>query len=169
MDYTGGDGGDNLYNISVHKVADVNPTISTCTWNTPWTTPGAQDDIVATAEDTKSIDKAYLYNSWSVTSMVQDWVTNQSSNYGMLLKSDTTASSDSNRYFASTENLNTAQRPKLIVSYSVGGSSCGNADSDEDSIVSITELIDYISQWKAGSVTISQLITGIGEWKNGCS
>ena len=48
------------------------------------------------------------------------------------------------------------------------GTACGNADSNIDGSVSITELISYITQWKSGSVTITELISGIGEWKNGC-
>jgi len=37
-----------------------------------------------------------------------------------------------------------------------------------NNIIEITEMMSYITQWKAGSVTISELMTGIGEWKNGC-
>ncbi len=48
-------------------------------------------------------------------------------------------------------------------------SSCNSlADSDGNSIISINELINYISQWKAGSVTIGNLIDAIGKWKDGC-
>lgn len=52
--------------------------------------------------------------------MVQDWVSNQGSNYGMLVNSDPIASSDSNRFFSATESSKPDQRPKLVVSYSVG-------------------------------------------------
>jgi len=54
------------------------------------------------------------------------------------------------------------------VDYS-SGSICSPADSDTSGDVSITEIMNYITQWKLGSVTISELMTGIGEWKNGCS
>ena len=47
-------------------------------------------------------------------------------------------------------------------------SSCGDADTDGDNVVSITELINYITSWKQGTVTINDLMVGIGEWKNGC-
>jgi len=47
-------------------------------------------------------------------------------------------------------------------------SSCGDADTDDNSSVSITELINYISSWKSGSVSITQLIKAISEWKSGC-
>ena len=78
--------------------------------------------MIAPAEDTKSIDKTYGYKSWSVTNMVQDWVSSPGSNYAMLLNSDPVASSDSNRVFSSTECSNSDQRPKLVVTYSVGDS-----------------------------------------------
>jgi hypothetical protein len=52
---------------------------------------------------------------------------------------------------------------------SSSGSACNSlADSNGDSSISITELINYISQWKSGSVTIGNLIDAIGKWKGGC-
>jgi len=124
-----GTGGDDLYDLTAHKIINYNPVISACTGYTydgtnSWTPTGediplAQADI-ASAEDTKSIDKTYGYKSWSVTNMVQDWVSNSASNYGMLVNSDPVASSNSNRYFSATESSNPDQRPKLVVTYSVG-------------------------------------------------
>ncbi len=49
------------------------------------------------------------------------------------------------------------------------GSICNSlADANSDGVISISELINYISQWKAGSVTIGNLIDAIGKWKSGC-
>ncbi len=49
------------------------------------------------------------------------------------------------------------------------GSSCNStADSNSDGIITIAELINYISKWTAGTVTISGLIDAIGKWKSGC-
>ena len=46
---------------------------------------------------------------------------------------------------------------------------CGNADNNPvDGVVDIAELMNYIGDWKLGSVTIENLMTAIGEWKNGC-
>lgn len=42
------------------------------------------------------------------------------------------------------------------------------ADGNIDDVVSISELINFISAWKSGGVSISDLIIGISEWKNGC-
>jgi len=127
-----GDGGDDLYDLSVHKITNYNPVISACTGYTydgtnSWTPysglyndiPLAQADI-AQVEDTKSVDKVYGYKTWTVTKMVQHWVSSPASNYGMLVNSDPVASSDSNRYFSSTESTNPDQRPKLVVTYTVG-------------------------------------------------
>ena len=56
------------------------------------------------------------------------------------------------------------------IDYSLETSTCSSgADNNPiNGVVSITELMSYISDWKAGSVTITDLMTGIGEWKNGC-
>ncbi len=49
------------------------------------------------------------------------------------------------------------------------GSACNSlADANIDGQISISELINYISRWKAGSVTIGNLIDAIGKWKSGC-
>ncbi len=49
------------------------------------------------------------------------------------------------------------------------GSVCKSlADSNSDGVISISELINYISQWKTGSVTIENLIDAIEKWKSGC-
>ncbi|MBS3094588.1 cellulase family glycosylhydrolase [Candidatus Pacearchaeota archaeon] len=47
-------------------------------------------------------------------------------------------------------------------------SNCGLSDSNRDGVVNISELMNYISQWKAGTVLIGNLMIAIGEWKNGC-
>lgn len=129
--YLGNAGGDDLYDLTVHKIIHYNPVISACTGYTydgtnSWTPntqcnnniPLAQADITA-AEDAKSIDKSYGYKSWTVTNMAQDWISDSATNYGMLVNSDPVASSDSYRYFSATESSNPDQRPKLVVIYSV--------------------------------------------------
>jgi len=124
-----GSGGDDAYDISVHKLINRNMVISQATGynsnaSTPWTpfvglynnVPLAQSDI-APPEDLNTIDKTLGYKSWNVTNMVQDWVNDSSSNYGMLLNSDLSAIADSNRYFSSTDHPEAGQRPKLVVTY----------------------------------------------------
>ena len=126
-------GGDDLYDVSVHKIINHNPQLSQCTGYTydgtnSWTVntscynnvPMAQADIAA-AEDNKSLDKTMGYKSWNITGMVQDWIANPDANFGLLLNSDSIASSSSNRTFASSEASDMNQRPKLEITYTTSG------------------------------------------------
>ena len=118
-----GTGGDNNYEISVHKIVNRNPVIASCTWNTyngttAWSggaDGGAQD--IAAQESSTVVDKTAGYKTWDVTKMVQDWVSTPSSNFGLMLDSDSTSASDSNRMFRPTEYAIASQRPKLTVTY----------------------------------------------------
>ncbi|MFQ5455433.1 MAG: fibronectin type III domain-containing protein [Nitrospirota bacterium] len=129
LNFFEGTGGDPLYDISVHKIINKNPIISKATGYTydginPWTpntccansTPLAQADIIA-PEDVQGIDKTFGYKSFNVRQMVQDWINVSSTNFGMLVNSDTAAAVDSNRFFGSNEHIDPNQRPKLIVTY----------------------------------------------------
>jgi hypothetical protein len=116
--------GDESYEVSAHRIVTNNPNISSCTWNTydgthSWTggTNGGEQDL-APAESTAIVDRTVGYKNCSITQMVQQWVSNPSSNYGLMLDSDSTAASDSNRLFRPTEYSNPDQRPKLTVTYS---------------------------------------------------
>jgi len=125
-------GGDDLYEVSVHKIVNHNPQLSQCTGysydgTNNWTAndscynsiPMAQADL-ASSEDVQSLDKELGYKSWSVTNMVREWVLNPETNFGLLLNSDSDASSSSNRYFSSSEADDPGQRPKLVIEYSLG-------------------------------------------------
>ncbi|MHC4459593.1 MAG: DNRLRE domain-containing protein [Planctomycetota bacterium] len=57
------------------------------------------------------------YKNWNIMQMVQEWVSDPSTNFGLMLNSDSSAASDSNRYFRSTEYSNPDQRPKLTITY----------------------------------------------------
>ena len=127
--YLESSGGDDQYDVSVHKIINYDPNIAQCNGYTydgtnGWTPntqcynniPLAQADITQ-AEDTKAIDKNTGYKTWNVTQMVRDWVSDPSSNYGLLLNSDKTASADSYRYFTSTEVTDASRRPKLVITY----------------------------------------------------
>ncbi|MEA1900553.1 MAG: DNRLRE domain-containing protein [Thermodesulfobacteriota bacterium] len=115
--------GDGNYEITAHKIITHNPDISSCTWNTyngsnSWTggANGGEQDI-ASAESSTIVDKTSGYKNWNITQMVQEWVDNSSTNFGLMLNSDTTAASDSNRYFRPTEYLSQDQRPVLTIKY----------------------------------------------------
>jgi hypothetical protein len=54
-----------------------------------------------------------------VTNMVRDWAGGSSPNYGLMLNSDSVASSNSHRFFAASEATDTEKRPGLVVTYSM--------------------------------------------------
>ncbi|SHH84298.1 Fibronectin type III domain-containing protein [Desulfofustis glycolicus DSM 9705] len=125
-------GGDSIYAVSSHKVINNNPTLSSATGYTyngtnTWTSntscynnvPMAQADI-GPSESTNNIDMTLGYKSWDITQMINDWLANPESNYGLLLNSDAVATTDSYRNFASSEAADTNQRPLLGISYSDG-------------------------------------------------
>jgi len=155
-------GGDTSYDLPVHKIINVNPVITTCTWNTydgtnSWTggADGGQSDIAA-AEDLQVVNATNnVYKTWSVTNMVADWVAAPSGNYGMLLNSDDVASVDSHRFFASNEVTNAATRPKLIVTYSAGVAPPDQASSPSpaDSATDVSTTADL--SWTAGTNSTS--------------
>jgi hypothetical protein len=116
-----GSGGDDNYEISAHKIVNHDPIISSCTWNTfdgvsSWTggADGGTQDL-AEPEATTVVDKTVGYKNWNITQMVQEWISQPATNFGLLLDSDTSAANDSNRLFSSTEHSDPAQRPKLTI------------------------------------------------------
>lgn len=122
-------GGDATYDVAVHKIINHNPDLYQATGYTfdgvnEWTVnnacynniPLAQADI-APAADVKNLELNSGYKGWNVTSMVQEWVSDSSTNYGLLLNSDTVAAQNSYRFFAASEALNASQRPVLEVVY----------------------------------------------------
>ena len=131
--YLSGAGGDELYDLSVHKIINHKPDLSQCDGYTydgtnSWTPnnscyndiPLAQADIVQ-AEDSKSIDTTAGYKSWNITNMVREWIANPDVNFGLLLNSDSIASSNSNRTFFSSDSSDSNQRPKLEITYTLPG------------------------------------------------
>lgn len=59
------------------------------------------------------------FKSIDITSAVQDWVTNPTTNLGMILKMS--VENDDGHYYTSSRSLATSQRPKLVVNYEVSG------------------------------------------------
>lgn len=119
------------YTVTAHKVVNKNPVIEAATGYTPdgvaaWTPNGcchngaplAQADI-SPPEDTQTINKIPGFKSWTVTTMVQEWMADPATNRGLLLNSDPAQPRDRFRYFASMENPVTTLHPYLEVSYSV--------------------------------------------------
>jgi hypothetical protein len=133
-------GGDASYDVSVHKVINHNPDLQAATGYTydgvsSWSDnsscynniPLAQADT-APAEDINRLDLSAGYKNWEVTAMVQDWVNNPTSNYGMLLNSDAVAGSNSYRFFASSEESDPTLRPSLELTYFVNTNQSGGVN-----------------------------------------
>jgi uncharacterized repeat protein (TIGR01451 family) len=120
-------GSNTATNFSVHKITNnwMEGT-GTCTGTTGvanwsqrqpginWTTPGG--DFNPTSEATISVSNNGNYN-WSIPALVQSWVANPSSNYGLMLKFANEASVNNEMEFGSSENSTVANRPQLVINY----------------------------------------------------
>jgi len=135
-------GGDTAYDVSAHKIINYNPDLSQASGYTydganDWTAnndcynsvPLAQADIAA-AGKVNRLDQNPGYKNWAVTGMVQDWVNDPGTNFGLLLNSDSAATSDSYRFFASSEANDSTQRPSLEVTYTTNSSLDVDGDGD---------------------------------------
>jgi hypothetical protein len=159
----GTDGVDRFYDVSAHRIINVNPDISKATGifydgTNEWTLmPGTdgfslgQKDI-APAESTTSVDRYFGYKEWPVAKMVQYWVDNPRENYGMLLRPGFTASSESNRIFASSQHSSAAWRPHLVIKYTA----CGSA---------LDDVLGTLIRWKQGQATLQELLDVIDRWR----
>ena len=76
----------------------------------------AQADIAAPV-DTKAVDKTPGFKAWDVTSLVRGWLSNPSTNFGLLVNSDPSKLRDRYRTFSSSEDPVTSNRPYLTVAY----------------------------------------------------
>ena len=123
---------DPTYAVSVHKVLGKNTVIANATGFTAdgvvsWTpnacchnaVPLAQADISA-AYDERAIDKTPGFKTWTVTTMLQEWLADPASNRGLLLNSDSSKPRDRFRFFASMEHPDPSLRPFLEVTFTAG-------------------------------------------------
>jgi len=120
---------DPTYTVTAHKIIHKNPDPARASGYTydgvnAWSPnaccrnhiPLAQADISAPV-DTKSIDKTPGFKAWDVTSVVREWLTTPSTNFGVLLNSDPSKLRDRYRSFGSSEDPVASHRPYLTVSY----------------------------------------------------
>ncbi len=122
---------DLTYTITANQIIHFNPDVTRATGQTydgvnPWTANSccsgtgdylAQADI-GPAVDTKAVDKTMGFKQWNVTSIVQGWYNNPSTNFGLLLNSDPSKGADRFRFFVSSENLRVpGHQPYLTVVY----------------------------------------------------
>lgn len=92
------------------------------TWNhatasVRWQTPGADDTVFdrdLVPVDSRTVDRINADYAFNVTALVQRWINDPTSNHGLLL----IGREQSVEYrFYSTEELNTAFRPHLVITY----------------------------------------------------
>ncbi|PWB66271.1 MAG: hypothetical protein C3F14_04340 [Deltaproteobacteria bacterium] len=118
-----GGGGDSPYKVSVAKVTGVEPVLDLANWNTydgvtPWSAGGDGGRAnLAVPESSALVSKTHGWVTWDVTKMVQEWMAAPETNRGMAVDADNSATSDSNRYFASREYPDLYPRPQLVVTY----------------------------------------------------
>ena len=118
------------YSVSAHKVVGRNPVIAQANGYfadsvTAWSpsaccsdsVPLAQSDI-SPAYATVAVDATPGFKAWTVTSLVQEWLADPSTNFGVLLNSDALKTRDRYRYFASMDNPDVGIRPMLRLTYS---------------------------------------------------
>jgi len=118
---------DPTYTVTAHKIVTKNPDVTRATGYTydgvnPWTPnaccrnhiPMAQSDI-GPPVDTKDIDKTVGFKEWDVTSLVQGWFSDPSTNFGLLLNSDPSKLRDRYRSFRSNQDPVASRRPYLTV------------------------------------------------------
>src|SRR5437763_6979654 len=115
------------YTVSAHKIVNKNPDLSRATGYTydgvnSWTPNTCCDNNIPLAEadisapvDTKAIDKTLGFKQWDVTAIVQGWINDPSTNFGLLLNSDPSKLRDRYRFFSSSEDPVPSHRPYLTV------------------------------------------------------
>jgi hypothetical protein len=159
---------DLTYTVTANQVIHKNPDVTKATGDTydgvnGWTPnacchgghPLAQADI-GPAVDTRTVDKTLGYKQWDVTSVVQAWYTNPSTNYGLLLNSDPSKLKDRFRFFASMESPNVNERPYLTVVYTPPTGATPWIEENFSEYTSQTDLI-----------TNPRTSNGVGSWATG--
>lgn len=120
---------DLTYTVSAHKILSKETDVSKATGYTAdgvtaWTAssccykgvPLAQNDI-SPPYDRQVIDKVPGDKAWTITSIVQEWLADPATNFGLLLNSDASKPRARYRFFASMEYAIAALRPYLEVKY----------------------------------------------------
>ena len=91
-----------------------------------WTSPGGDFDAVASASEMAGPDGSVVtWSSATLLSDVQAWRDDPSQNHGWLLRGpEDTQESRTARRFASGENPEVAERPKLIIDFTLPSDTC---------------------------------------------
>ncbi|UCH89237.1 MAG: DUF2341 domain-containing protein [Thermoplasmata archaeon] len=161
MDCNGGTVGSST--IGVHRVTQA-WTEAGSTWNTydgtnNWATAGG--DYVATAEDSDTFTIPFGWRSWSVTEMVNGWVSGKYQNNGMIFVPQGTSYG---KFFRSSDyDIDPSLRPYLEVTYR--GNMLGYAD-DLALINSNNDTIDYIA-WGKDAADDDDSAASADKWTDG--
>ncbi len=120
---------DPTYTVTAHRIVNRNPDLTRATGYTydgvnRWTPNGccrgnvplAQADIGAPV-DTRNVDKTPGFKAWDVTAIARGWLSDPSTNLGLLLNSDPSKLRDRYRIFSSNEDPVASNRPYLRVVY----------------------------------------------------
>ena len=93
--------------------------------STSWSQPGGDFDSTQYAATTTTISKNGQWVAWDIRDLVDEWVSGQLPNDGLLLAGDGVVDSVE---FHSSEGLNPASAPKLTITYACEcGKTCGGA------------------------------------------
>jgi len=117
------------YTVTAHKVVGGNPIIAAANGYSfdgvsNWAASACCVDGVPLAQGNisgayaqRAVDKAPGRKDWMILRLVQEWLANPASNFGLVLNSDPTKLADRWRYFASMENPDPSLRPHLRVRF----------------------------------------------------
>jgi len=115
---------DGSVTINAHELT-ASWTEAGVTWNARdkaasllWATPGGDYNSTVVASKYLAKDTKNVWADWDITSLVADWVSNSSPNYGLILESPVT-SPKSEAKFKSSDDGTASQRPTLVVTYTV--------------------------------------------------
>ncbi|MGE0303341.1 MAG: DNRLRE domain-containing protein [Phycisphaerales bacterium] len=120
------DWGEGISNAPQNEFGGATSTTNDATWihrffNAPnWTTQGG--DFVPTASAGLAVGTALQAYEWSSAGLVNDvqgWISNPATNFGWLLANANEATLNTQRRFESLQNGTIADRPALIITYSL--------------------------------------------------
>lgn len=118
-------GADNAYTVTIRPVEHVSPVISAATWSTydgthQWTegADGGASDL-GESVDNAALLKDPMFYIIDITSLVQAWIADPSSNRGLWIEPPVVAKADSYRYIASREEGEYDTAPRLYVEYTL--------------------------------------------------
>ena len=126
--------GSNAVQVDVHRVSR-SWVENGATWNrydgtNNWSTAGGDYDAAAAASTIVPTGNN-TWHQWDITTLVSDWLTNTSPNYGLMLRQ---IGARDRVQFASSENGTATRHPKLTISY-LG--ECGTSGGGGGTIVTV--------------------------------